>query len=136
MIINTNPQPEKIRDVYQRLYQYNEQFVEQALITPLLLTLDDQTGYSMAGFIGTTWGQWLTIEALWVDEVWRGKGAGKQLLQAAEQQAASRGCRFAITDTFDFQALDFYKKCGYQLQMTLQQRPVQYEQYWLTRRLV
>ncbi len=135
MIINTSPQPDKIRDVYQRLYQYNEQFVEQSQIIPLLLTLDDHSGYSFAGFIGTTWGQWLTIEALWVDQAWRSKGAGKQLLQAAEQQAMSRGCHFAITDTFDFQALDFYKKCGYQLQMTLQQKPIQHEQYWLTRSL-
>lgn len=58
------------------------------------------------------WG-WLHIDLLWVDEQWRGQGVGTRLLRDMEDTAD----RFAVTgyhlSTTSFQALDFYRRCGY-----------------------
>jgi len=53
------------------------------------------------------------IEVLWVDELLRKKGYGTQLINAAEQEAIKHGCASSITDTWSFQAEDFYWKNGY-----------------------
>lgn len=44
----------------------------------------------------------------------RKQGYGKKLLDAAEQEAIKNGCIFSTTDTFDFQAEEFYLKNGYE----------------------
>jgi GNAT superfamily N-acetyltransferase len=56
---------------------------------------------------------WLSIDTLWVLESFRGKGLGSALLDAVEQEARQRGCRWSNLNTFDFQAPGFYRKAGY-----------------------
>lgn len=56
---------------------------------------------------------WLTIDTMWVAEQWRGRGVGSALLAAVEQEARSRGCRWAKLNTWEFQAPAFYERCGY-----------------------
>ncbi len=68
-------------------------------------------------------GNWLCIEYLWVSETTRGCGLGSELMQEAEQQAQAQGCSHLLVDTFSFQALPFYQKLGYQLQMSLPDFP-------------
>ncbi|MDR8247835.1 GNAT family N-acetyltransferase, partial [Acinetobacter baumannii] len=68
-------------------------------------------------------GNWLCIEYLWVSETTRGRGLGSELMQEAEQQAQAQGCSHLLVDTFSFQALPFYQKLGYQLQMSLPDFP-------------
>lgn len=55
----------------------------------------------------------LYIDQLWLDESLRGKGHGKQLMQKAENLAKENGCHFMTVNTFDWEALDFYKKLGF-----------------------
>lgn len=54
-------------------------------------------------------------------------------MQAAEQEAISRGCQFAQVDTFSFQARPFYEKHGYQLKMTLENVVGGYHRYYLVK---
>jgi GNAT superfamily N-acetyltransferase len=53
------------------------------------------------------------IEVLWIDEKLRKQGYGTKLINAAEQEAVKYGCIFSITDTWSFQAEEFYLKNGY-----------------------
>jgi ribosomal protein S18 acetylase RimI-like enzyme len=55
----------------------------------------------------------LYIDQLWLDESLRGKGYGRQLMQKAEDHAKESGCHFMAVNTFDWEALDFYKKLGF-----------------------
>jgi GNAT superfamily N-acetyltransferase len=76
----------------------------------------DDDGELLGGCVGSTvdvW-QWLTIDTMWVHTDRRGQGLGRRLLAAVEQQARERGCRWARLNTWEFQAPDFYARCGYE----------------------
>ncbi len=53
------------------------------------------------------------IDNLWIYELYRGKGIGSKLIAAAEQEGIRREIPYSTTDTFTFQAVDFYLKQGY-----------------------
>lgn len=56
------------------------------------------------------------------------------LVKMAEQEGKRRGCWHALVDTFSFQALPFYVKLGYQLQMSLADFPEEgLQRHYLTR---
>lgn len=60
-------------------------------------------------------GTCLSIDILWVDEVDRDQGYGKLLLQTIEENAKALGSHLSVVDTFDFQALEFYKSREYRV---------------------
>lgn len=72
---------------------------------------NEVVGAVMVGFL---WNG-MEIQTLWVKEVLRGKGYGSKLLQIAEAEAMKRGVNLAYTNTFTWQAPEFYKKMGYQV---------------------
>src|SRR3954451_2148057 len=56
------------------------------------LALRDQGERLVAGLSAAmTWG-WLFVDAVWVDPMLRGQGAGRLLMARAESHAASVGC--------------------------------------------
>jgi len=55
----------------------------------------------------------MQIGSLWVEESRRGQGLGQKLMEMAETEGKKRGCDFAYTDTFTWQAPGFYEKLGY-----------------------
>jgi GNAT superfamily N-acetyltransferase len=82
----------------------------------LPLTLAARAGVELVGgLVGETGWEWLHVDLLWVEERHRGQGIGRRLLQAAEAEAARRGCRHVHLDTFDYQARPFYERQGYVL---------------------
>jgi GNAT superfamily N-acetyltransferase len=75
----------------------------------------DDAGELVGGCVGSTvdvW-HWLTVDMMWVRPSHRGQGLGRRLLAAVEEQARERGCRWAKLNTWEFQAPDFYARCGY-----------------------
>lgn len=79
--------------------------------------------------------QWLFVDALWVSEVARGKGQGRNLLLRAEDEARSHGCLNAWVDTFSFQASGFYGKNGYTVFGELPGYPPGHTRYFLRKSL-
>jgi predicted N-acetyltransferase YhbS len=73
----------------------------------------DEAGKVAGGLIGSTRLSWLKIEILCVRADVRRGGIGRQLLSTAEAEAIRRGCKYAFTDTMDYQAPDFYHRLGY-----------------------
>lgn len=53
------------------------------------------------------------IDALWVEQALRGKGYGKALMLEAEALANKSDTHFMTVNTFDWEALDFYKNLGF-----------------------
>ncbi|MGG6098442.1 GNAT family N-acetyltransferase [Pantoea allii] len=115
------------------LNAHNSKFYDAALIQPLGLFICDPQGKKLAGLTGTTTGNWLRIDLLWVSHMLRGQGTGSRLVLAAEQEARQRGCRFAQVDTGSFQARPFYEKLGYGVRLTLDQYIRHHQRHYLTK---
>jgi GNAT superfamily N-acetyltransferase len=74
------------------------------------LFLKDADGNIFGGLVGEICWNWLEVQYLFVDDIYRKSGYGKKLLLEAEQIAKEKKCDFIKLDTLSFQALDFYKK--------------------------
>lgn len=79
------------------------------------IVLRDGAGDLVGGLKGVTGMGWLYIGVLWLDEAYRGRGLGSELLRRAESEACERGCRAACVTSFSFQAPDFYRRNGYEI---------------------
>lgn len=65
----------------------------------------------------------------------RGNGYGKKLLEAAEDEAKSQGCRAVFLSTFSFQARPFYERLGYEVVGELSDYPPDHAYYLMTKTL-
>jgi ribosomal protein S18 acetylase RimI-like enzyme len=109
--------------------------IEPRNYRPLGFVLRDDDGELVGGLIGATvWG-WLQVRDLWIAERARAQGWGSKLLERAEREAIARGCHHACLDTFDFQALEFYRRHGYRVFGTLRDFPAGHERYFVSKRL-
>jgi GNAT superfamily N-acetyltransferase len=95
----------------------------------------DDDGRLVAGIDGFTWGGYARVEYLWVEESRRHLGYGRQLLEAAEDEARRRGCVTLVLDTHEFQAPWLYTRLGYKLAGTTHDTPRGYRQYLYEKRL-
>lgn len=89
----------------------------------------DKAGKIVAGFIGVTHGNWLSIKYLWVSEKLRYKGTGSQLLYKAEKLLKNEVVNMFL-DTFSFQAPKFYEKFGYHKVFSLENYPLTGKRYY------
>jgi GNAT superfamily N-acetyltransferase len=98
-----------------RSEQVDRRFMPENLASNPVAVFAYVDGELAGGCVGKTedlW-HWLTVDIMWVDESWRGRGLGRALLSAIEAEGLERGCRWAKLNTWDFQAPEFYKGCGY-----------------------
>ncbi|MFE4711718.1 GNAT family N-acetyltransferase [Paenibacillus sp. NPDC056722] len=84
------------------------------------LFLKDEDNQICGGLVGEICWNWLEIEYLFVNEELRKSGYGKKLMLEAERIAKENNCEFLKLDTLSFQALDFYKKLGFEVFGTLE----------------
>src|SRR5688572_8274833 len=108
------PNPARDDEIVRRLQALNRTYLPAADDdTPLEIYALDSDGSLVAGIVGRTGWGWLHVSALWVDESFRGRGIGTELMRRAEERALARGCTAARIGTWDFQAPDFYRRLGY-----------------------
>ena len=121
--------------IFQGILEYNLARIEDKNPKDLGIYFRDETGKKLAGLIGDTHGNWLTVKYLWVSEELRRKSIGSQILKQAEETAKERGCKYVFLDTFSFQAPVFYKKYGYKEVFVLEEYPVTGKRYYFTKTL-
>lgn len=76
----------------------------------------DEKNNIVGGCAGDNMYGCLYVGQLWVNETLRGKGYGTMLMQKAEALAKESHCNFIAVNTFDWEALDFYKKLGFRVE--------------------
>ncbi|MCL1086075.1 GNAT family N-acetyltransferase [Shewanella glacialipiscicola] len=109
--------------VKQKIVEFNQVQWQGLSRKNIGLKLQNEEGKLLAGISGKTFGNWFSIDYLWVDDSLRQQKIGTRLLLAAEGQAKERGCRFVLLDTLDFQAKPFYERHGYKVQWIQQAYP-------------
>ncbi len=96
-----------------RLHEFNEQATGHYDGADFCFTIAGDDGAIIAGVGGDTWGGCCVIRQLWVGEAHRGRGYGRALLQAAEEEARRRRCARVVVSTRSFQAPALYERLGY-----------------------
>jgi GNAT superfamily N-acetyltransferase len=117
------------------LNAFNSRFINIGELKSIGVFVTDERGVKLAGLTGSTAGNWLRIDMLWVSDALRGQGVGTQLIKAAEAEARQRGCRYAQVDTTSFQARPFYEKLGYTLRFSLDRYPRHHQRHYLSKAL-
>jgi ribosomal protein S18 acetylase RimI-like enzyme len=75
------------------------------------------------------------IEWIWVHDAYRRDGLGTRLVEAAEHEAAHRGCVVVRVNTHTFQAPGFYTRLGYSQIGLAEDTPVGHGEVFLQKRL-
>jgi len=90
-------------------------------------------------FVGGIYGnfqfEYLFINVLFVDRKYRGKRIASKLMTLIELEAVKRGVTNIYLTTFEFQALNFYQKRGYEVVMKIDDFPKGFAEYTLYRKL-
>ena len=134
--IETDPTPEQVQYLEERLYEFNSTTTGIRDGQGLAIFVRDERGHIVAGICGHTWGGCCEIRQLWVEEGRRRQGLGARLLQAAEQEARRRRCGQILLSTHSFQAPEFYKKYGFQVLAAVNDYPQGHQHLLLRKELV
>ncbi|MGI2106537.1 GNAT family N-acetyltransferase [Shewanella frigidimarina] len=95
------------------LRKFNVEHLGNETTLPLTIVARSDEGNVVGGVAGRTIYKNFLINVVWVDDQYRGKGLGRELMQIAEFEAIKRGCLIAQLDTLDFQAPTFYQGLGF-----------------------
>lgn len=108
-----NPDLSLINFFEERIREFNEARWDVKKKFPLAVQVKNENNEIVAGAAAKTFGFWLLIDNLWVQEDLRRKKMGRDILLQLEKAAKSRGCRYSLLETLNFQAQPFYEKFGY-----------------------
>jgi len=102
---------------------------------PLNFHIKDPVDNIIAGINAFACWQMLYLSEFFVKDTYRGKGIGTLLLTKVEQEAKNVGVLVSQTDTFDWQAKDFYLKLGYEIFGVIENCPDGHKRYYLKKTL-
>jgi len=130
--LDESPTPADEQVVLDGLLAFNVGYIGEPNARPVACFLrDDDTGAVRGGLLGHVRWRWLYIAKFWLPDELRGQGHGSRLMREVERWAWAEGCLGIHLDTFEYQALPFYRKLGYELFGVLEGYPPGYRQYYL-----
>ncbi|MDY3723015.1 MAG: GNAT family N-acetyltransferase [Treponema sp.] len=133
--MNYNPSEKEITFINNVLNKFNDEKVGPDNHELLNIVEYDENKNIIGGILGGTYWEWMHIDILWVDNIFRKKRIGSHLLEAAEEEAKKRGCHSVHVDTMSWQAPEFYKKNGYKIISELNNIPIGYKKFHLIKEL-
>ncbi|RAP35476.1 hypothetical protein B1207_12320 [Legionella quinlivanii] len=75
------------------------------------------------------------IDILWIEEAFRQQRIGSAIMKVVDDYARKQKLSALFVDTFDFQALDFYLKQGFQLVAEIKAYLLKHDRYYLRKDL-
>ena len=129
--LDLSPNPDDERIIFTGLRAFNVAVIGDPHEQPVDVFARDENGRVVGGLVGHIKWRWLYVAKLWLPDALRGTGVGSEIMSKAEEHAWSAGCLGVHLDTFEYQALPFYRKLGYELFGTLEGYPPGYRQYYL-----
>jgi GNAT superfamily N-acetyltransferase len=121
--------------VRKKLNEFNSKHVPNGIYEEINLCFKDKDEI-VAGLNSAISWNWMEIDILWVDDIYRGQGLGRRLLEEAERIARAKSCTFIKLNTFSFQAPEFYKKYGYEVMAIIENAPLGSKHYYYKKDLM
>jgi len=112
----TAPSQDDVRVVGRGFHQFCMRNAGEEMDTPgiaVRLVLKDQVGQVVGGLDAFTTIRNMVLEAVWIDERFRGRGHGRRLLLEAERIAKEAGCSAVSAHCLSFQSPGFFHRLGY-----------------------
>lgn len=98
---------------------FNRGYMGADNYVPISVFVRDDKWQVIGGAICSVYWNAFSVNILWLPENVRRGGLGTQILMHCETAARQHRCDFMHVDTMSFQALDFYRKFGFELFGTL-----------------
>ena len=130
------PKDEDLKRLADGLKAYNASQIGKQKPEKVAAFIKSDSGELLGGIYSVLNLGWLYIDWLWCHESIRGKGYGTKLVQSVEQYAISKSIYNVKLETASFQALDFYKKIGFEVYAELENFPVGHTNYYLKKELI
>jgi ribosomal protein S18 acetylase RimI-like enzyme len=105
--------PTEIDGLEDRLYAHNGVAVGRDDGEGLGFVIEDDAGKMLGAAAGYTWAGISEIRQMWVDPACRGRGYGRDLLNAMVEEARRRGVSRIWVASYDFQAPGLYERAGF-----------------------
>ena len=131
LTLETAPDAADSQVVMDGLRAFNVKVIGPPNIEPVAVFVRDASGRVLGGLLGEIKWRWLYVSKLWLGDELRGQQLGTKLMERAEEYAWRKGCLGSHLDTFEYQALPFYEKLGYEVFGVLEGYPPGYRQYHL-----
>lgn len=133
--LDEHPTPEDFRTVLDGVRTFNRAQTGNEGPQPIAYFLRDEAGQMVGGVQGSFWGRSVHIDALWVDEKYRGQDYGSKLMKAIEDYAQNHEHPLVYLETASFQAQPFYEGLGYEIFGELPEITVGHTLYFLMKEL-
>ena len=106
--------PAEVDVLEDHIYDYNRRATGHDDALGLAFVVRDGRQRVIAACAGYSWAGSSELRQLWVDEDYRGRGYGRDLLRAFIEAAAHRGVRQIWAASYDFQAPALYERAGFE----------------------
>ena len=116
------------------LIGYNAEKMGEQKYKRFAVTLRER-GKIVGGIVGEVWTTVLFIQFFWMEQKYRGRKFGLQLIEAIEEEARKFGAKRSYVDTMSFQAPGFYRNCGYEEFGAIEGYPEGVTRHWFTKAL-
>lgn len=107
------PNPEYKRVLVEGMLAHHKNSGHQREVKTFSVFAKDESNKVIGGVIVSFLWNGMEIQALWVDQTARKQGLGRKLMEMVEEEGIKRGCTISYTNTFSWQAPEFYAKLGY-----------------------
>ena len=129
--LEERPRVDDARVVTQGLLEFNRAVIGDPNEVQLGVFVRDHDGRVIGGLLGHMRWRWVYVAKLWLPDELRGRGVGTRVMQEVESYARRKGCLGIYLDTFEYQALPFYEKLGYEQFGVLEGYPPGHRQFHL-----
>lgn len=134
-IVSRVPKQKEIQFLDDRIYEHNSASIARDDGKLFYKSILDSEGNVVAGITGWTWANACEVTFFWVRHDYRNRGYGKLLLHAVETEAKKEKCKSIFLRTYSFQAPDFYRKYGYQVEHEMKDFPPGHSSFCLMKKL-
>ncbi len=126
---------EQVADIENRLNAFDENYIHYKMNGRIQIGMEEN-GKLIAGLDASiTAFKILYVSTVFVDENYRRKGYGRQLIREMEKRAAEMGVNTIRIDTFSWQGKEFYEASGYKIVGSYENTTDGYAEYFFLKKL-